>query len=174
MKFLRDYFLEGHYGTRYAVHGTRYTVHGTWYTVDGTRFTVHCTRYTVHGTRYNFIILHLMRKTKELSHVLKFSNPYILSAWWCKPFIFQTQIISSTRIYNFKYLRPTALGWKDIWIKKSEFVAKNKTRYPVTIFKNSSMCFFPITIKKRIKRPNLKNLSRGLNLIRGSNLVGST
>ena len=34
----------------------------------------------------------LFLRTRDLSlcHILKFSNPYILATWWCKPLIFQT------------------------------------------------------------------------------------
>ena len=63
---------------------------------------------------------------KELSfcHKLKSSNPNIFSAWWCKALIFQTLIILSISINSLKYLRSSTLGYKDIEIRKSEFVAK--------------------------------------------------
>ena len=38
-----------------------------------------------------------------------------IETWWCKPLIFQTQIIWSNRICNLKYQRSTAMGCKDIW-----------------------------------------------------------
>jgi len=50
-----------------------------------------------------------------------------------------------------KYLRSTTLGYGDIGVRKSEFVVK-----------------IPLTEL----RPNFKNLSRGLNLRRGSKMVG--
>ena len=64
--------------------------------------------------------------TKEMSfsHKLKSSNPNIFAAWWCKALIFQTLIILSISINNLKYLRSKTLGYKDIEIRKSEFVAK--------------------------------------------------
>ena len=71
--------------------------------------------------------------TKELylCHRFKFINPYILATWWCKPLIFQTYIIWSSRIHSLKYLRSTALGWKHISIRKPEFVAKTQILYMI-------------------------------------------
>ena len=40
--------------------------------------------------------------------------------------IFQTLIILANRIHSLKYLRSTALGLKDIGIRKSEFVTKTQ------------------------------------------------
>ena len=47
---------------------------------------------------------------------LRFFKPNISATGWCKTLIFQTQIISSTRIYSLKYLRSTAMGCKVITI----------------------------------------------------------
>jgi len=49
---------------------------------------------------------------------------YIYATWWCKPLIFQTYIIWSNRIDILKYLR--FLGYKDISLRKSDFVATTK------------------------------------------------
>jgi len=67
-------------------------------------------------------------QTKELSfcHKLKSSDSNIFAILWCKPLIFQTKIILSISINSLKYLRSTTLGYKDIEIKKSEFVAKTQ------------------------------------------------
>ena len=40
--------------------------------------------------------------------------------------IFQTLIIWSTRVHSLKYLRSTTLGYKDMGIRKSEFVTKTQ------------------------------------------------
>ena len=55
-------------------------------------------------------------KAKELSfcHKLKFFNPYIFKTWWCKPLIFLTLTIWSTRIHSLKYQRSTSSDCKDI------------------------------------------------------------
>ena len=44
---------------------------------------------------------------------------HIFYTWWCKPLIFQTWILSSNRIHSLKYIKTTALGCKDIGIRKS-------------------------------------------------------
>ena len=44
---------------------------------------------------------------------------HIFYTWWCKPLIFHTCILSSNRIHSLKYIRTTALGCKDIEIRKS-------------------------------------------------------
>ena len=67
----------------------------------------------------------ISRETKELSLCNK-PNTHMFSTWWCKPLIFQTQIFSSNRIQSLKYLRSTVLGYTDIRIRKSEFVAKTQ------------------------------------------------
>ena len=65
-------------------------------------------------------------RIKELSfcHKLKSSDSNIFESLGCKTLIFQTQIILSISINSLKYLRSTTLGYKDIVIRKSEFVAK--------------------------------------------------
>ena len=76
------------------------------------------------------------RKGKEMSfcNKLKFSNSYIFANWWCKPLIFQTYIIWSNHIHSLKYTMSTTFGWKDIAIRKFEFVAK-------TQFLCNKLCF---------------------------------
>ena len=88
----------------------------------------------VHSKKYTILALLgvargqkniISRETKELSLCNK-PNTHIFSTWWCKPLIFQTQIFSSNRIQSLKYLRSTVLGYTDIRIRKSEFVAKTQ------------------------------------------------
>ena len=66
-----------------------------------------------HPTRY--YIVHRVCKGIKLCHKLKFSNPYIFSTWWCKPFILQCYIIWSNRIQSWKCLR-SATYWGKIRI----------------------------------------------------------
>ena len=54
------------------------------------------------------------------------SDSNIFAIIRCKPFIFQTQTILFISIISLKYLRSTTLGYKDIEIRKSEFVAKTQ------------------------------------------------
>ena len=77
---------------------------------------------------HRLLIFTFINAPKELSlcYKLKLSNPYILVISWCKPLIFQTQIILSKKIYSLKFLRSTTLGCKYIGIIKSEFVAKTQ------------------------------------------------
>ena len=67
-------------------------------------------------------------RLKELSlcNKIKYLNPNIFRTRYCKPLIFQTQIIWFNRIHSLKYLRSTTLGSKDIVIRKSGFVAKTQ------------------------------------------------
>ena len=67
----------------------------------------------------------IVLKELSLCNKLWFSNTYIFSTGWCKPLIFQTYIFSSNRIHCFKYLRSTALGYKDIEIRKSDVCDKD-------------------------------------------------
>ena len=64
-----------------------------------------------------------------LGHTLKSANPYIFGTGWCNPAIFQTYIIWSNRNPILKYLKSTTLVWKDIGIRKSEFVKKTQVNY---------------------------------------------
>jgi len=68
------------------------------------------------------------RKGKEMSfcNKLKLSNSYISATGWCKPLIFQTYIIWPNNIHSLKYKRSTTFGWKDIAIRKFEFVTKSQ------------------------------------------------
>ena len=59
-------------------------------------------------------------KELSLNHKLKFSNPYIVVAWWTKPLIFQTWFDLIKFIFIF------TLGCKEICIIKSVFVAKTE------------------------------------------------
>ena len=71
---------------------------------------------------------HVSLPTKELSfcHKLKFPNPYIYGTWCCRLLIFQTKIIWCNRIHSLKYLRSTTLDFRDIGVRKSEFVTKTQ------------------------------------------------
>ena len=62
----------------------------------------------------------------SLWNKIKYLNLNIFRTRWCKPLIFQTQIIWSNRIHSLKYLRSATFGSKDIVIRKSEFVAKTQ------------------------------------------------
>ena len=76
----------------------------------------------IHQSNSSFYLWEL-----SLCHTLKFFNPNIFAAYWCKPLIFQTFIICSNRIDCLKYPKSTTLGCKDIGIRKSECsVAKIK------------------------------------------------
>ena len=79
----------------------------------------------------NNLLFLLLFYSKELSfcHKHKCSNSYICASGWFKPWRFQTLIIWSNRIHSFKYQRPPTLGWKEIGIGKSEFVAKTQFLY---------------------------------------------
>ena len=61
---------------------------------------------------------------KSLEQNQIFNN--IFRIQYCKPLIFQTQIIWFNKIYELKYLRSATFGSKDIVIIKSEFVAKTQ------------------------------------------------
>ena len=52
------------------------------------------------------------------------SDSNIFAIIRCKPFIFQTQTILSKSINSLKYLRFTTMGYKEIEIRKLEFVAR--------------------------------------------------
>ena len=43
--------------------------------------------------------------------------------------IFQTQIIQPNRFNSLKYQKSTILGFKDLWIRKSEFLTKTQFLY---------------------------------------------
>ena len=62
----------------------------------------------------------------SLWNKIKYLNLNIFRTRFCKPLIFQTQIIWSNRIHSLKYVRSATFGSKDIVIKKSEFVAKTQ------------------------------------------------
>ena len=54
----------------------------------------------------------------------KGTNPYTFAIWWCTPLKFKIEIIQSNKILRLKYLRSTALGCKEIGIRKLELVPK--------------------------------------------------
>ena len=60
--------------------------------------------------------------------------------------IFQTFVILWNKIYDLKYLRSTTLGFEDIGIIKSEFVAKTQLLW--LIF-NVFVCIFKILEKSK-------------------------
>ena len=62
------------------------------------------------------------QKELSLCNKIFFSNPNILTTWWCKPLIFKTKIILFSRIHILKYLRSTPLGL-GLGIRTSECVA---------------------------------------------------
>jgi len=82
--------------------------------------------------RWDF--LKSMQPWKELSlwNKIKYLNLNIFRTRCCKPLIFQTQIIWSTRIHSLKYLRSATFGSKDVVISKSEFFRAGST-FPVPV-----------------------------------------
>ena len=54
------------------------------------------------------------------------SNPYIFGFQRRKPLKFQSMTFVRSKNISLKYQRFTTLGSKDIWIRKSEFVAKSQ------------------------------------------------
>ena len=72
----------------------------------------------------NRILRIFLPKELSLWNKIKYLNLNIFWTRCCKPSIFQTQIIWSYRIHSLKYLRSATFGYKDIVIRKSEFVAK--------------------------------------------------
>ena len=66
-------------------------------------------------------------KELNLCNKIKYLNPNIFRTRCCKPLIFQTLIIWSSRIHSLKYQRSTTFGSKDIVIRKSEFVTKTNS-----------------------------------------------
>ena len=79
-------------------------------------------------TKYFEFLILMVNPIKELSfcHTLKSSDPNICATRWCKPLIFQAQIILSISINSLKNLRSMTLGCKDIENRKSQFVAKTQ------------------------------------------------
>ena len=69
------------------------------------------------------------KKDFSLGHTFKSANPYIFGTVWFNPVIFQTYNVCSNRIPILKYLMSTTLVWKDIGIRKSEFVKKTQVNY---------------------------------------------
>ena len=67
-------------------------------------------------------------KLKELSfcHKLRFSNSYNLATRFPRPLIFQTITSGRSNSLSLKYQRFTALGCKDIGVRKCKFVAKTQ------------------------------------------------
>ena len=98
--------------------------------------------------------LYFCIKKLNFCHKLKSSDPNFFATWWCKPMIFQTQIILSISINSLKYLRSTTLGYKDIGIRKSDFVAKTQLLYTILII-NTNFNFQKKTIFNSISEPTL-------------------
>ena len=73
-------------------------------------------------------LLHVDPIEKELSLCNKLwcSNPYIFGFQCRRPLTFQTMTSVRSNNLSFKYQRFTTLGFKDIGIRKSEFVGKNQ------------------------------------------------
>ena len=71
------------------------------------------------------VSININRKGIELISLpnLKFSNPYILSTWWCKPMLFPFKIIWSNRIHSLKYLR---LSCKNVGIINYRLKTQNR------------------------------------------------
>ena len=79
----------------------------------------------------------LIKGIEFLPQTQIFWSQYLAAGWW-KALIFQTQIILSISINSLKYHRSTKLGYKDIEIRKSEFVAK--TQFLLCSKLNRSSC----------------------------------
>ena len=75
---------------------------------------------------------------KHERNKIKYLNLNIFRTRFCKPLIFQTQIIWSNRIYSLKNLRSATFGSKDIVIRKSEFVAKTQFLYEDFLHSNKN------------------------------------
>ena len=58
----------------------------------------------------------------------KISNLYILATWWCKPLIFQTEIILFNKSNSLKYFKSKKSGCKDIGIRMTQFLCNNNTK----------------------------------------------
>ena len=72
----------------------------------------------------------LLFEELSLCHDIKYSNAYIFATWWCKPLIFQTQIIWSKRIHSLNSnLKYSKLDSKDMEIRILEFVANTQFLY---------------------------------------------
>ena len=72
-----------------------------------------------------------------------------------KPLIFQAQNILSNRIHSLKYLGSTTFGFKDIVIRKSEFVAKTQfLNFCLENLEEPREC-----LKLRFKNSNLSRLT---------------
>ena len=78
----------------------------------------------------------------SLCHKQNFSNPNNFAIWWWKPMTFQTLIVWSNRIYSLKYVKFMTLGFKDIVIRQSEFVAK--TQFLCLSFYKAAIVLQPI------------------------------
>ena len=88
---------------------------------------------------------------KELR--IEFLKPYIVATWWCKPLILQILIILSI-----KYEVWIILGFKEIGMRKLEFVARTQFLWHVSV---SSFFSNPIYIQraepsKYFKKPGMK------------------
>ena len=96
---------------------------------------------------------------------IEFLKPYIVATWWCKPLILQILIILSI-----KYEVWIILGFKEIGMRKLEFVARTQFLWHVSV---SSFFSNPIYIQraepsKYFKTRNEKKRVNNLNLIKKS------
>ena len=82
---------------------------------------------------FNPATMKLGRKELSFCHKLRFSKPYIFLTWSCKPLSFQIYVLCSN-------LRSTKKGYKDIGIRKSEFVATTQflSNKMIILFSKSS------------------------------------
>ena len=89
--------------------------------------------------------LYLNIKELSLCHKLWIFNPYIFGTQCHKSLIFHIYIIWSNKSHSLKCQRFTTLESKDIWIRKSEFVAK--THFLCKIHVNKSPALFVECLK---------------------------
>ena len=110
--------------------------------------------------------------TKELTlcNKLWFSNTYIFGFQWRRPLKFQTMTSVRSNNLSLKYQRFTALGFKDIGIRKSEFAAKTQFLFngvqcnnSLSVFNISILCPFKKAFwpKLWINNKSLPQLSHG-------------
>ena len=79
-----------------------------------TRTFFSCNKLILYNYKYTLLTL---KELRIYSNKIKFSYPYILATWWCKPLILQTLTIGSSRIHSLKYHRWTTLSFKYIGTK---------------------------------------------------------
>ena len=90
---------------------------------------MHPLKTTLIGPVENLLDFNLTGKESSLCNKLRFSNPYIFRFQCRKPLIFKTMTSVRSNNISLKYQRFMTLGFKDIGIRRSEFVAKNQLLY---------------------------------------------